>query len=136
MTILMLIVAFLFLLLNFKSYTKLFKSSEQINSEIASKFDDLSKTKNDKATIQLVTLVFTTIILIIMLAYYVIAGTMMSAIPFMILLSAILGVQSIVGIHDSIQLLDGKYKYRLYERFLVPVTTFFHCYFIYFLITN
>ena len=136
MTILMLILAFLFLLLNFKSYTKLFKSSEQINNEITNKFNELSKSKREKATIQLVTLVFSSIILLMMLVYYVIAGTMMSAIPFMILLSAILGVQSIVGIHDSIQLLDGKYKYRLYVRFLVPVTTFFHCYFIYYLITN
>ena len=134
MTVLMLIFAVGLLLLNLNGYKRLFKSSEQLSEEMQKALNKV-KSETERNVLILVSLVFTSIVLLLTVIYYIIAGTMVTNL-LIVVLSVVFGVSSICAIFKLPKILNGEYKLRVYERLLVPVATFYHCYFIYFLLTN
>jgi hypothetical protein len=129
----MLIVAILFLILNIKGYKNLFKSSESINNNAKKKFDEL-KSESERQTAKGVIIISMIVALSLLLIYYVISGVMMTDILYMALLASLFGVNAINSFFKSIKLLNFEYKYNLYSRLLVPIGTFYHIYFIIFLL--
>ena len=134
MTVLMLIFAVGLLLLNLNGYKRLFKSSEELNEKMQTVFNK-TKSETEKEMLKLFTLVFTAIVLVLVVIYYIIAGTMINTLT-MVILSVIFGINGILGIFKIPKMLNGEYKFKLFQRLLVPVATFYHSYFIYFLLTN
>ncbi|MET3508287.1 hypothetical protein [Halalkalibacter oceani] len=133
MNILMLILAVLFLLVNIKGYKKIFKPSDSIGREITNMIDEC-KTENEKSFVKLLMLLFTLSYSTILLIYYIAAGVIMTELIGMVLSSVLFGVNTVLSMIKIPQMIEGKYKYSIYSRVMHPAVTFYHIYFILFLL--